>query len=213
MYDVDFRSYIVKLYIESYPITHTITMAKKISKNSRAARRSEIELESEISALENIPRAEKTDLTNILIRTAAKNEALLDAKIQKKQDRKKHFKEKYTKKALEKKLMTALNNDDKERLEHALNITNILDGKVSKSIARAKYVQNSRKANWDQTNELIKRNLSTKIDVNKTEQERKEEKKDEEMEFESFGDEEERKKKESKKPQNLFSLLNTDVEE
>lgn len=188
-------------------------MARKISKNSRAARRSEIDIDSEIKSLESIPRAEKTDLTNILIRTAAKNEALLDAKIQKKQDRKKHFKDKYTKKALEKKLLTAMNNDDKERLEHALNITNILDGKVSKSIARAKYVQNSRKANWDQTNEIIKRNLSANVKLDKSETEQKEKKKDDEMDFESFGDEEERKKKESKEPQNMFSLLNTDVEE
>ncbi|SMN18755.1 similar to Saccharomyces cerevisiae YAL059W ECM1 Pre-ribosomal factor involved in 60S ribosomal protein subunit export [Maudiozyma saulgeensis] len=186
-------------------------MAKKISKHSRAARRSEFEIDSGVKDLESLPRAEKTDLSNILIRTAAKNEALLDAKIQKKQDRKKFFREKYTKKTLEKKLQEALNNDDKERLEHALNITNRLDGKVSRSIARAKYVQSSRKANWDQTNEIIKRKLNNASILDKA-QTKKNNNEDEELDDEPF-DEEDEKKIQKNTPQNMFGLLNTDVEE
>ncbi|CAB4257036.1 similar to Saccharomyces cerevisiae YAL059W ECM1 Pre-ribosomal factor involved in 60S ribosomal protein subunit export [Maudiozyma barnettii] len=186
-------------------------MAKKISKHSRAARRSELEIDTEVKSLENLPRAEKTDLSNILIRTAAKNEALLDAKIQKKQDRKKFFKEKYTKKALENKLLAALNNEDKDRLEHALNITNRLDGKVSKSIARAKYVQNSRKANWDQTNKVIKRKLKGDSILDKTEMKKNDD--DEELDDEPFDDDEEENRNKKTIPQNMFGLLSTDVEE
>lgn len=181
-------------------------MAKKISKHSRAARRSEIETEPEAASLKALPRAEKTDLANILIRTAAKNEALLDAKIQKKQDRKKMFKQQNTKKALESRLQNALNNTDKNRLEHALNITNRLDGKISKSIARAKYVQNSRKANWDQINDLLKpkSNNDAKSTKEKDDME-------EDIEDDLYSDDEDSKKKQA--PQNMFSLLNTDVEE
>lgn len=183
-------------------------MAKKISKHSRAARRSEIELEPEAKSLESLPRAEKTDLSNILIRTAAKNEALLDAKIQKKQDRKKMFKQQNTKKALESRLQNALNNSDKDRLEHALNITNRLDGKISKSIARAKYVQNSRKANWDQINDLLKTNHNNIKDAKSN---KEKDDMDEDIEDDINSEDEDSKK--TAAPQNMFSLLNTDVEE
>lgn len=190
-------------------------MAKKISKHSRAARRSEIEIGLEAKSLEQLPRAEKTDLANILIRTAARNEALLDAKILKKQDRKKHFKRQTTKKALESRLLNANNNSDKDRLEHALNLTNRLDGKISKSIARAKYIQNSRKANWDQTNEIIKRNLNILPSSNESNTADKEEINDDiedEIEDEIYSSDN-KKTKDDRKSENMFSLLSTDVED
>ena len=46
-------------------------MAKKISKNSRAARQYDL-TDLAPKELQNLPRAENTDLTNIMIRTAAK---------------------------------------------------------------------------------------------------------------------------------------------
>lgn len=116
------------------------------------------------------------------------------------------FKQQNTKKALESRLQNALNNTDKNRLEHALNITNRLDGKISKSIARAKYVQNSRKANWDQINDLLKpkSNNDTKSTKEKDDME-------EDIEDDLYSDDEDSKKKQA--PQNMFSLLKTDVEE
>lgn len=131
----------------------------KISKHSRAARRGEVALEPEVKSLAQLPRAEKTDLTSVLIRTAAKNGDLLDAKMKREQERKKKIRAGLSKKSLEKKIVSATNNMDKERLERALNITNRLDGKISKAVARAKFVQNARKAGWDLTNASIKREM------------------------------------------------------
>ncbi|CAI4037057.1 hypothetical protein SMKI_01G0120 [Saccharomyces mikatae IFO 1815] len=133
-------------------------MAKKISKNSRAARQSDA-FDPEVKDLSELPRAEKTDLTNILIRTAAKNEALLEAKISKKANKSKRGK-KINKKVLEDKLANSISSMDKDRLVKALNFTNRLDGKIAKSISRAKYIQNTRKAGWDSTNETIKKELA-----------------------------------------------------
>ncbi|CCC67323.1 hypothetical protein NCAS_0A07650 [Naumovozyma castellii] len=130
-------------------------MAKKNGKNTRNARQAEsFELAS--TDLEKLPRAEKTDLSNILIRTAAKNEALLEKKMARKG---KNDRSKITKKTLEKKLASSITAMDKDRLEKALNFTNRLDGKIAKSKSRAKFVQSTRKAGWDSTNEAIKRDL------------------------------------------------------
>lgn len=129
-------------------------MAKKISKNSRAARQSAA-YEMEAKVLADLPRPEKTDLTNILIRTTAKNEALLEAKLQKK------VKNKVGKKSIGKKSILSINSLDKDRVERALNITSRLDGKIAKSVSRAKYVQSARKAGWDTTNEFIKKETAS----------------------------------------------------
>lgn len=147
-------------------------MARKIGKNSRTARQAAGAYDDpSVDELKDLPRAEKTDLSNILIRTQARNEALLDAKLDKKRQRN----NKVGKKTLQEKLAKSVNVLDKERLERALNISNVLDGKISKSISRAKYVQNTRKANWDLTNEMIKDSVKdgvssmNKIDDKKTE--------------------------------------------
>ncbi|CUS20856.1 LAQU0S01e16160g1_1 [Lachancea quebecensis] len=127
-------------------------MAKKISKHSRAARRLEVE-DVEAQTLAKLPRAQNLDLTNKLIRTASKNEQLLEAKMRKKEGTGKRVGKKPIAKGLPENL-------DKERLERALNITSRLDGKVQKAKSRAKYVQNARKAGWERTNESIKRDLA-----------------------------------------------------
>ncbi|EHN03841.1 Ecm1p [Saccharomyces cerevisiae x Saccharomyces kudriavzevii VIN7] len=188
-------------------------MSKKISKNSRAARQSGA-YDLEVKDLTNLPRVEKTDLTNILIRTAAKNGALLEAKISKKADKSKRGK-KINKKALEDKLANSISSMDKDRLVKALNFTNRLDGKIAKSISRAKYVQNTRKAGWDSTNDTIRRELAllsgnlsvaskgtTKDDMDKESEENPEA-------FDSLAED----KVAQKTPVNRFGVLPDDVEE
>lgn len=188
-------------------------MAKKISKNSRAARQSDA-LEPEVKDLSELPRAEKTDLTNILIRTAAKNEALLEAKISKKANKSKRGK-KLNKKALEDKLANSISSMDRDRLVKALNFTNRLDGKIAKSISRAKYIQNTRKAGWDSTNETIKKELAFLnggLSVQaKSASEGDAEKEDEEIPevFDSLAED----NTVQKTPTNRFGVLPDDVEE
>ncbi|GAV52736.1 hypothetical protein ZYGR_0AI00180 [Zygosaccharomyces rouxii] len=129
-------------------------MAKKVSRNSRAARQAEA-FEPEAKTLAELPRTEKTDLSNILIRTTAKNEALLEAKINKKS------RKKVDKKRAKEKAVKDLTHLDRSRMEKALNFSSRLDGKIAKSTSRAKYIQNIRKAGWDTTNELIRKELAT----------------------------------------------------
>lgn len=124
-------------------------MVKKISKHSRTAkRRGENLLNKE--TLSDLPIIYKTDLANALIRTASKNEALLEAKLNKKRKNKK----------VNKIIKTEAVDIKKGKLEHALNITSKLTDKIEKSILRAKYVQSARKAGWESTNSSIKRELS-----------------------------------------------------
>ena len=198
-------------------------MAKKIGKNSRTARQAAgLYDDPEVESLKDLPRAQKTDLSNIMIRTAAKNEALLDAKIKKKRDDRK----KIGKKSLEEKLSKSVTHMDKERLTRALNISNKLDGKISKAIDRAKYVQSSRKAGWDTTNEIIKRELQL---VNGDYSNKNQKKKkntvggDEVMEDDGIENEEieepileedsESEHNKKKTPTNIFSLLDNEVEQ
>ncbi|CCD26377.1 Ecm1p NDAI_0H02030 [Naumovozyma dairenensis CBS 421] len=158
------------LYRRTYTHTHTHThthnhrrrgkeVIKEIQETARQAESSLIPITKD---LENITRAEDTNLTNILIRTAAKNERLLEAKLKKKEQKKSNNNNNRInkKKAIEAKLSQAsITSMDKERLERALHFTNRLDGKIAKSISRAKFVQSTRKAGWESTNESIKRDL------------------------------------------------------
>ncbi|SCU79810.1 LAME_0B00452g1_1 [Lachancea meyersii CBS 8951] len=127
-------------------------MGKKVSKNSRASRRFEA-LDTEAQTLAQLPRAQDLDVTNKLIRTASKNEQLLEAKMRKKDK----TSNKVGKKTIKK---SALENLDSERVARALNISSRLDGKVEKAKTRAKYVQSARKAGWESTNESIRRDLA-----------------------------------------------------
>ncbi|EDO15759.1 hypothetical protein Kpol_1049p17 [Vanderwaltozyma polyspora DSM 70294] len=196
-------------------------MARKVTKNSRAARRGLTEVfEPEANSLSELPRAQKTDLTNILVRTAAKNEALLDAKIGKKRAKKSGI----NKKALELKLTETETLIEKQKLQRALNITNRLDGKIAKSVARAKYVQKARKAGWETTNQLIRNELTINNDeVKATTKEKTEdntstvEAMEEHVEtygdVEGYDDLEEDNDKSVPKTKNMFELLNDDIEQ
>lgn len=183
-------------------------MARKQGKNSRAARQGALAEATEVKDLENLPRAEKTDLANILIRTAARNEALLDAKISKK----KNSKNKINKVSLKQRLSNATNSMDKDRLERALNISNRLDGKIAKSISRARYVQHSRKAGWDLINNTIKQELSsTKEDEKLKNPDTVDESKIQEEEIELELDYDKGSKTSDFKA-NMFALLENDVD-
>lgn len=197
-------------------------MARKIGKNSRNARQAAgLYDDPEVESLKDLPRAQKTDLSNIMIRTAAKNEALLDAKIKKKRNDKK----KLGKKSLEEKLSKSVTHMDKERLTRALNISNKLDGKISKAIARAKYVQSSRKAGWDTTNEIIKRELQLfngefnnknqgkKKVVNSEEVMEEDDNENEEIEKPFIDEDSENEQNKKKVPTNIFSVLENEVED
>lgn len=113
---------------------------------------------------------------------------------------------------------------DKERLIRALNISNKLDGKISKAIARAKYVQSSRKAGWDTTNEIIKRELQLvsgghnnknqkKHTVNGEEVTEDNEIENEEIEEPILEEDSESEQNKKKTPTNIFSLLENGVEQ
>ena len=197
-------------------------MARKIGKNSRNARQAAgLYDDPEVESLKDLPRAQKTDLSNIMIRTAAKNEALLDAKIRKKRNDKK----KLGKKSLEEKLSKSVTHMDKERLTRALNISNKLDGKISKAIARAKYVQRSRKAGWDTTNEIIKRELQLfngefnnknqgkKKVINSEEVMEEDDNENEEIEKPFIDEDFENEQNKKKVPTNIFSVLENEVED
>ncbi|CAG97808.1 Ecm1p [Kluyveromyces lactis] len=130
-------------------------MAKKpISKHSRAARRSEA-AEPEAKALETLPRTEKTDFAASLIRTANKNEQLLEAKLNKRGPRnKKKSLGRVGKQQLDDSSLTS------SKVMRVLNVNNRLDGKRERAIHRAKYVQSARKAGWDSTNAKIRDELN-----------------------------------------------------
>ncbi|AGO12078.1 AaceriADR419Cp [[Ashbya] aceris (nom. inval.)] len=176
-------------------------MAKKISKHSRAARRNEV-AEPEAQSLSNLPRAEKTDITSTLIRTAGKNEALLEAKL----NRQRNKKQRVTKKSSSKEATLSI---DKERLERALNFTSRLDGKREKSITRAKYVQSARKAGWEATNTMIRKELG---ELKAASPEQAEEDKDAMEEERDPEEEQEQTLDAVTAAPNIFSSLADDVE-
>ncbi|SJM84331.1 related to Shuttling pre-60S factor ECM1 [Zygosaccharomyces bailii] len=184
-------------------------MAKKVSRNSRAARQAAA-FEPEAKSLANLPRNTKTDLSNVITRTAAKNEALLEAKIHKK-GKKKVDKKKFKEHALDK-----LGNLDRNRVEKALNFSSRLDGKIAKSTSRAKYIQSIRKAGWDTTNELIKKEQA--LLQSESYPKKREENRDgiegsgDEMETETPEDELVDPKPEQEKRINIFDMLPNDDE-
>ncbi|SCU84141.1 LANO_0C00562g1_1 [Lachancea nothofagi CBS 11611] len=186
-------------------------MVKKVSKHSRASRRREAE-DMEAQTLAQLPRAQNLDLTNKLIRTASKNEQLLEAKMKKKDKTGSKIAKKTTKKSV-------LDTLDSQGIERALNISSRLDGKVDKAKTRAKYVQAARKAGWDSTNESIRRDLAKLVgrDISASANKEKDDAEKEPTEEESdiMADEvhEEEPEVPSKPAQtNMFGLLTDDVE-
>ena len=189
---------------------------RKFSKHSRAARQGALDaFEPEVESLSKLPRAENTNLSNILIRTASKNKSLLDAKIAKEKQKKLDKKKTLT----DEKLLKINNAIDKQKLVRSLKIIHKLDGKISKSIARAKFVQSTRKAGWDLINKKITQSIVTAEvpkqknvnDLNRVDEDLPE------ADYIVVQEEEETKKEMPTKSilqdTNMFAILSTDVEE
>lgn len=119
-----------------------------VSKRSRAARRGLIEEGiTEAKALESVPKA-SDDVKASIIRTTIKNENLLNQKIERKHQSK-----------VNKKQNSAL----KSKLERSNKVAGILGEKIEQSITRARYIQSSRKAGWDQINRTLKESKDNAI--------------------------------------------------
>ncbi|CAH6721601.1 hypothetical protein CLIB1444_06S05908 [[Candida] jaroonii] len=108
---------------------------KKISKNSRAARRATVESEE----AKELAKVEKNnnDIKKSIIRTTILNENLLNKKIEKKKSKK-------------------LNNSIKHKIEKNTKLQGVLDTKINQSIERHKFVSTKRKMDWDKINKEIK---------------------------------------------------------
>ncbi|KAK6459385.1 Alb1-domain-containing protein [Scheffersomyces xylosifermentans] len=179
-------------------------MAKKVSKRSRAARRGLIDDEGEARDLSNLPKSESDDVKKSIIRTTIKNENLLQKKMENSK----------VKKTMNKKKTNSL----KHKLERSDKLSGVLSTKIEQSIARAKYVQSSRKAGWDLINKtitiknnMVEENNSTPTTTEKTEEEMEQDAEDEYVKNFFDGEKEESKDEEDKpvRPNsaNAFALL------
>ncbi|SCU78978.1 LADA_0A08988g1_1 [Lachancea dasiensis] len=185
-----------------------VKKAGKVSKHSRAARRLEF-TDTEAQSLAELPRAQNLDVTNKLIRTASKNEQLLEAKMKKKQKTANKVGKKVAAKS-------ALENLDNERIARALNVSHRLDGKVERAKSRAKYVQGARKAGWDSTNESIRRDLAKLTGQKAVQENSGEEGQEDAMEDDDAGEDESGQESQAQETRsvstNVFGLLSDDVE-
>lgn len=143
-------------------------MAKKgASKNSRAARRGEIDpfSNSETEHLSSIPRLEKTDTVIPLIRASlSKNQQLLNDKL-----------DKTTRREMKLKpgdhIITAHSNKKKQYMvsktirskQHRFHTMEGRLSKKSKRLKKKKKVGNLRKTGWDKINEIAKSSLTDEI--------------------------------------------------
>lgn len=112
-----------------------------VSKHSRAARRGEVSLDADDQSLQKVPRAENDELKKSIIRTTIKNENLLAQKMEKDKIRKKSNKK--------------LNNSLRNKADRSTKVEGVLATKIQQSIERAKYIQTTRKAGWDQINKTL----------------------------------------------------------
>lgn len=177
-----------------------------VSKHSRAARRNEID-EPEAKSLAALPRAEKTDLTSAIIRaTTKKNEDLLNNKMKKKEP----------KTQIQKDEARKASNLSKLKMEKAIMQNEILQDKILKSKQRSKYVQTSRKQNWDAINQSVNELKASRSSTPQGEEQQFEERDPDAMEEEDkFYSDEEQDNSVSHTtvpPRNAFDLLNDEVE-
>ncbi|KAI5955078.1 ECM1 [Candida jiufengensis] len=116
-------------------------MPKKVSKRSRAARRGEIPDDTTTKSIQQQkePISNNDGLKKSIIRTQIKNENLLNKKLESSKIKKNKRKSSTT----------------KTKVERNSKLQGILANKIDSSIARATYIQNARKSNWDKTNSNI----------------------------------------------------------
>lgn len=94
-------------------------------------------------------RAESDELKKSIIRTTIKHENLLAKKMEKAKTCK-NFKKK-------------LNNSLRHKADRSTKVEGVLATKIQQSIERAKYIQMTRKAGWDQINRTINVKLSVDL--------------------------------------------------
>lgn len=151
--------------------------------------------------MERIAKSDNNDVKKSIIRTTIKNENLLARKMEMEKVKKKGHKKK--------------NNAIKHKTDRGTKVEGILATKILQSIERAKFVQNARKAGWDQINKSIniKSTHNDKEDAVKTQAQIEQEEEDEYVKqfYTTVNDSESaRKPKDSVKPSNnnVFALLN-----
>lgn len=145
-------------------------MAKKggISKNSRAARRGQVDqfTSSEAKELASIPRLEKTDTVTPLIRSSlGKNQQLLNEKLNR-----------VTRKDMKLKpgdhIITNHTNKKKQHMvsktirtkQHKFeSVDGRLGKKIEEALKRKKRVSNLRKTGWEKINEIAKHSLTDEL--------------------------------------------------
>ena len=144
-------------------------MAKKgLSKNSRAARRGDVNPfeSSEAKELASIPRLEKTDTVSPLIRSSVnKNQQLLN-------DRMTKASREGTKLKPGDNIVTMHNNKKKQHMvsktirtktHRFQNVDGRLGKKIENALKRKKLIATLRKTGWDKVNEIAKNSLSNDL--------------------------------------------------
>lgn len=154
-------------------------MAKKgsISKNSRAARRGQVDVftSSETKELENLPRLENTDTISSLIRSSVnKNQQLLNNKILKSSRHLNKLKpgDNVITNHLNKKKQHMVSKTVRSKQLKFKNIDGRLGKKIEDALRKKKIISNLRKTGWDKINEIAKTSLDNDL-VSKMNSEKK----------------------------------------
>lgn len=156
-----------------------------VTKRSRAARRGEINLDDpQMKSLEQIPRAENTNVANSIIRTTARNEDLLNLKLKKN------------------KKPTAVSKVTKEKKSKFDKVDGRLSTRIERSLEKSRVVKNQRKMGWETVNQKIRERLQNQVT-----EEAATEKAAEELNITDFLEPEDKTAIKNKTPQNAFELL------
>ncbi|GMM33744.1 Ecm1 protein [Saccharomycopsis crataegensis] len=171
---------------------------REISKHSRAARRAQVE-DSEVAELSKLPRSSgKADIANFIVRTANKNEELLQKKLEKKEARKKDTSK--TRKLGEGGIMKSNN----VKVKRAISFGGKLSAKIEKSINKGLNIQR-RKMTWDQLDEEMRKESKPQKSTKTSSKP--------DQEIETYSDiESDEETKPEKAPVNSFALLPEETE-
>jgi hypothetical protein len=145
-------------------------MAKKggVSKNSRAARRGEVDQfsSSEAKELSAIPRLENTDTVSSLIRSSiSKNQQLLNDKLNRinKKDGKLKPGDHVITAFLSKKKQHMVSKTVRSKQHRFQNVDGRLGKKIEDALKKQKKIGNLRKTGWDKINEIAKQSLANEL--------------------------------------------------
>lgn len=147
-------------------------MAKKgVSKNSRAARRGEVDRfeSAESHELAKEPRLEETDKISPMIRSSLeKNQQLLREKLQTRSEKKKDLMNRLSglkSGAISKRSSSTnlISKTIKSKQRKFLSVDGRLGHKIDASIRRNRMVANVRKTGWEKINEMAKDSLNDEL--------------------------------------------------